>query len=43
MIQDWIAVMPKIQGDGKLLKDGDGFRMEFQVQFGFVIKAPVFV
>ena len=34
MVQDWIAVKLERLGEGKFLKDSDGFRMEFEVQFG---------
>jgi hypothetical protein len=34
VIWDWIAVKPERQGDGKFLKDSDGFWMAFQVRFG---------
>jgi len=34
VIQVWIVVKPKRQGDGKFLKDSDGFQMTFQVTFG---------
>jgi len=34
VIWDWILVNPNKQGDGKFLKDSDGFWMAFQFWFG---------
>jgi len=33
VIQVWIVVKPKRQGEKKFLKDSDGFGMAFQVLF----------
>ena len=33
VIKDWIAIKPKRHGDGRFLKDSDGFQIAFQVWF----------